>query len=220
MSGGRLASNAAWSLASQLLPLTVALVTIPLLLRAVGLERFGFLSIAWTLVGFAGLLDLGIRRAVTRLVAEWLGRGDTERAARVGAAALFMALGIGVLLCVIVELSADLLVNRWLGLPPHLSQEGVSAFRVLALSLPFVMLTNVYGGILAGFQRFKALGLVLMVMGLFNYLLPLVVTIFTTRLEALFAAVVATRLVTNIQDRKSTRLNSSHIPLSRMPSSA
>ena len=213
MSGRRFVFNAGWSLASQLLPLAVAVLTIPLLIRAIGLERFGFLSIAWTLVGFAGLFDLGIRRAVTRVVAEKLGAGDPVAARLTANGALFVVLAIGLVMCVGMELAAGLLATHWLDLPATLRGEATNALRILALSLPIVLTTNVYGGILAGHQRFKSLSVVLIVMGVFNYLTPLLVTLFTTRLEALVAAVVLSRFVTNhFHQRVCVRATGASIP--------
>ena len=64
MSFNRFANNALWNLTGQIAPLAVALVALPPLIRALGMERFGFISLAWALVGYAGLFDLGISRAM------------------------------------------------------------------------------------------------------------------------------------------------------------
>ena len=69
---GTVARHTGWNLVGQLLPVVVALVTVPLLIRLLGLERFGFLSVAWALVGYASLFDFGIGRALTRAVAQRL----------------------------------------------------------------------------------------------------------------------------------------------------
>lgn len=57
--------NIAWNLAGLGGPLIVAALTIPALIRMIGLERFGLLALAWGLIGFAGIFDLGIGRATT-----------------------------------------------------------------------------------------------------------------------------------------------------------
>ena len=56
-----LARGAAWNLAGFLVPLLVAaLYAVPGLVRALGPERFGVLALAWTVVGYFTLFDLGI----------------------------------------------------------------------------------------------------------------------------------------------------------------
>jgi O-antigen/teichoic acid export membrane protein len=71
-------SSIVWSFGGLGLPLLVALLAIPPLLHTLGPERFGLLSLAWTLTAMSGLFDLGLGRATTRLVADQLGRGDLQ----------------------------------------------------------------------------------------------------------------------------------------------
>ena len=56
--------------------MVVALGAIPVLLSQLGSARFGILSLAWTVVGYFGLFDMGLGRSLTQMVSERLG---TER---------------------------------------------------------------------------------------------------------------------------------------------
>ncbi|MBV8232788.1 MAG: oligosaccharide flippase family protein, partial [Planctomycetaceae bacterium] len=73
--GRLLGRNAIWNLLSQVAPLAVAVVTMPVLIRGLGTDRFGVLTLAWMVLGYFSLLDLGLGRALTKLVAERLGLG-------------------------------------------------------------------------------------------------------------------------------------------------
>ena len=75
----RLLSNTAWNVAGQLAPLVVGVLTLPLLIRLVGLERFGFITLVWVLVGYASIFDFGIGRALVRTVAAHLAHADRPR---------------------------------------------------------------------------------------------------------------------------------------------
>src|SRR3954452_2891824 len=75
-SGRRLARNTVWNLIAQSAPLGVGLLVIPTLVHRMGLERFGVLTLIWGLIAYAGLLDLGIGRALTKLMADRLGCQD------------------------------------------------------------------------------------------------------------------------------------------------
>jgi len=68
-----IAQNVGLSAIGWLIPVLLALVAIPLLVRQLGAARFGVLSLAWTLVGYLGLFDFGLGRALTQLVAERVG---------------------------------------------------------------------------------------------------------------------------------------------------
>ena len=63
-----LAKNAALSLLGQGAPLLIAVVAVPRLIRGLGLDRFGVLSLTWMLVGYFGLFDFGLRDGLRRLV--------------------------------------------------------------------------------------------------------------------------------------------------------
>ena len=60
--------SGAFSLVTSAAPLVVALVALPVLTRVLGAERLGLLALAWAWLGYAALLDLGLGRALTRLV--------------------------------------------------------------------------------------------------------------------------------------------------------
>ena len=64
-----------WSFAGQMAPALIALLAIPPLLRGLGIDRFGVLSLAWTVVGYFSLFDLGLGWALTRVLSERLSTG-------------------------------------------------------------------------------------------------------------------------------------------------
>src|SRR6267142_5239625 len=79
LTGGRLlARNTIWNLLGMILPMAVAVVSIPPLVRALGIDRFGLLSLAWIVIGYFSLFDLGIGRALTKLVADRLAANDEQ----------------------------------------------------------------------------------------------------------------------------------------------
>ena len=90
-----LARNTAYNLAGQGLPLVVAVVAVPLLIRGLGMPRFGLLGLVWMFVTLFG--ELGFGRSATRFAAEAMGAGKPRRARRVLRVTLRAqaALGIG-----------------------------------------------------------------------------------------------------------------------------
>jgi O-antigen/teichoic acid export membrane protein len=59
-----LARNTIWNLFGQLIPVVVAVITIPFLVRALTLSRFGLLSLVWIVIGYFSLLDLDLGRGL------------------------------------------------------------------------------------------------------------------------------------------------------------
>ena len=67
--GRLLARNTVWNLGGQVAPLVVAIFAIPPLIKGLGTDRFGVLTLAWVVIGYFSLFDLGLGRALTKLVA-------------------------------------------------------------------------------------------------------------------------------------------------------
>ena len=82
ISGRLLARSSVLNFAGQALPLCLTVVTIPLIIRALGVERFGLLSIAWVVLEYFVIFDCGLGRASAKYVAEALGKGEQGQISR------------------------------------------------------------------------------------------------------------------------------------------
>jgi hypothetical protein len=128
----------------------VGLVTMPFIVRGLGTERFGLLSLAWVILGYFAVFDLGLGRATTKFVAEALGKGEADRVpglvwTTVATQALLGAAG-GLTLAAVTPL----LVERALNVPPYLVREASSAFYVLAVGVPVTLISGSFVGVLDG----------------------------------------------------------------------
>lgn len=176
----------------------VALVSMPFLIHGLGVERFGVLALAWLVVGYFGIFDLGLGRALTRLVAEKLGRGEEAEIPGLVWTALLLMLLLGVLGGAVVGLIAPWLVSGVLNIPPALQDETLGAFRVLAAFIPVVILIAALRGILEAYQRFRLIAAVAVPTGIYTYLGPLLVLPFSTNLPLVVGVLVAGRLAAAI----------------------
>lgn len=89
------ARGALWNLAGQLAPLVVALAALPVLVAHLDADRFGFFSLAWVIVGYFSLFDLGLGRALARLVAERLGTPRESELPALARTALALTFALG-----------------------------------------------------------------------------------------------------------------------------
>ena len=87
--GRLLAHNTVLNVIGQGLPLLVGVAAMPVVTRGLGPARFGVLALAWALLGYVTVFDLGLGRASTKFSAEALGRGvdDVEQRSHQDAAA-------------------------------------------------------------------------------------------------------------------------------------
>ncbi len=195
MTGKSIARNAGWNLLGQVAPIVVAIVSVPLLIHQLGIERFGFLGLAWALIGYAGVFDFGIGRALTRVIANHLGRAEHVRALHAARVGTLLMLGLGVFIGAALGIAAPILVERVLKIPATLQAEARVALVLLAVSMPAVLVTSAWRGVLEAGQEFARLNLIRMGMGLLTYLAPLAASLVWPRLEAVVLSVVAMRLI-------------------------
>jgi len=194
-SGRRLARNVVWNLLGTGAPLLVAIVAIPLLIDGLGTARFGVLTLAWMVVGYFSLFDLGLGRALTKLVAEKLGKGqDDEIPVLIWTAMSLMAV-LGVLGAVVVAVLSPWLVGDVLNIPWELQPETLTAFYLLAVSIPIVISSTGLRGILEAHQRFGLVNAVRVPLGIFTFLGPVAVLPFSNSLVPIVAVLVIARLV-------------------------
>src|SRR5689334_15108498 len=74
--------NVLTSLLSLTTNVVVGLVLMPFVVRHIGLTDFGIWVLVNTLVGYMGLLDIGLAPALIRKSAQLIARGDDEELSR------------------------------------------------------------------------------------------------------------------------------------------
>jgi O-antigen/teichoic acid export membrane protein len=166
---------------------------IPPLVAHLGADRFGVVTLAWALVGYFTLFDFGIGPAVTRTLARCRAEGRESEApagsgprshSRSGSASSGRSRW---------RPAAPWLTHSLLKVPAELQGETLGILSLLALSLPFVTVSAAAGGALAAYQRFGALNAVRIPLGALTFLAPLAVSLYTTNLAAVGAALALTR---------------------------
>jgi O-antigen/teichoic acid export membrane protein len=189
-----LARNTVWNLVGSAAPMAVAVFCIPILIRGLGHDRFGVLTLAWALIGYASLFDLGLGRALTQLVARKLGAGeDSEIRALVWTSLLLMMM-LGVVGAGVVGLLSPWLVHRVLNVPGALQRETLQSFLFLAFSIPVVISTAGLRGLLEAHQRFALINALRIPMGIFTFVGPLLALPFSKSLVPVVATLVVGRV--------------------------
>lgn len=165
--------NSAWNLMGNALPLLVALLSIPPLAAQLGEVRLGILTIFWIVVGYFSLFDLGIGRAIARLVASSDMSLDRENRGSAICTGLFLVFLLGLLASALLIGLAAIGYEFLPGVETDLHGDLNAAIAWIAAALPLVSLSTALRGILEGEQRFLALNLIRAPMGSLLFLAPL-----------------------------------------------
>lgn len=190
--GELLARNTLLNILGQVLPLLVAVVALPFVVRGLGPERFGILSLAWLLLSFLG--EVGVGRATTKYVAEALGDDDRTRVADVLWATALPQLLLGAAAAAAVVATTPALLSLAKVTAP-LQPEARTSLYLIAAAIPCVLLGVCFRGILEAAQRFDLANAIRVPASAANYALPLVALAAGWSLPGVLALLLASRVL-------------------------
>ena len=188
--------NTAYNLLGAVLPLGLSLFTIPIYIRLIGDSRYGVLAVAWLLLGYFGLFDLGLGRATAQRIASL---GDASKAQRASTfwTALVMNVSLGVVGGLIIWPVAAYFFGHVFSVDAALRPELAAAIPWLILAVPLATLSGVLTGALEGRSQFLELNIISVFSSVLVQLIPLSVVWFHgPDLAWLLPAVILARLAT------------------------
>jgi O-antigen/teichoic acid export membrane protein len=153
------------------------------------------LALAWVMIGYAGLFDLGLGRALTKLTAERLGAGGDHEIPRLFWTATMLLTLLGAIAAVIVAGLSPWLVHGALNIPGRLEHESLITFFMLAGSLPFVIMSAALRGSLEARQRFDVTQTTAIPFAFISYMGPVLMSLISPNLAVAASALVFSRVL-------------------------
>jgi O-antigen/teichoic acid export membrane protein len=150
----RLAHNVISNWGAYFGALVVSFFLSPHLVSHLGNAGYGVWTLLLSLTGYLGLLDLGVRGAVTRYLAKFHAEADDRRASEVASSALAI-FGTSGLVAISVSLALAFLAVNNLHIPPQYLSAARLVVLLTGLSIALSLVGGVFGGILTGLQRFE-----------------------------------------------------------------
>lgn len=149
-----------WSLLGYGLPLGLALLTIPWLIHHMGTENFALLTLAWVLIGFAGIFDFGVGKALTREIARRLAQQKTGTLWSMAQFTFLVMVIVSILIYGAFYLSTPWLLTqlRWQSVSSALAH--LDTIRLLLLAIPLVLLSSIFIALLEGVGSVKRLNVI------------------------------------------------------------
>jgi O-antigen/teichoic acid export membrane protein len=175
-------SSIAWSVASNALPLLLGLILIPTIIGKYGLERFGLLAISWSIVGYFGLFDMGLSRALTLMISKKNQIPESlDSIAELTFSALRMMWGLGLLGGIVLFFSASTLADI-LNVSSEIHTEAKQSFLILAVIIPFVVHTSGLEGVMDAYGFFKQSSFIRMIFGSGMFIAPYITSFYGANL--------------------------------------
>ncbi len=152
----RALKNVASSWGNLAINVAVGFFLYPFILHHLGDDASGLWILIFSVTGYYGIFDFGIRSSLVRFVSKFQATGDKDQLARLANTSLFTYSCLGLILVALTVLGS-FYVDRVFHIPPGFLKDAQILFLMVGLSLALGFPLGVSGGILEGLQRFYLL---------------------------------------------------------------
>jgi O-antigen/teichoic acid export membrane protein len=128
----------------------------PFILHRLGDAAFGVWVLIFSVTGYYGLFDLGIRSSIIRYVSKYAATDDREKLTQFINTALFSYAGIGAVSMVLTALLSSS-VEHFFKIPAAMHSQARLLLLMVGASVSLSFPLGVFGGMLEGLQRFYIL---------------------------------------------------------------
>jgi O-antigen/teichoic acid export membrane protein len=166
-----LAKNSVLNLLGQVLPMLVGIFTIPYIIKGLGSDGYGILSIAYMVLGYFGIFDLGLSRATVKFVAEHLSPEQIHKVPELVWTSLLLLVSLGCAGGCLLAAFVPIAVTHWFKMPPSFIGQARISLYILAASMPIMLSNDALRGVLEATQRFDLVNYVKVPGSILFYLL-------------------------------------------------
>jgi O-antigen/teichoic acid export membrane protein len=194
ISGGLVAKNTLYNLLGYGIPLLIAVIIIPLLIKGLGEERFGILNLVWIVIGYFSFFDFGIGRTLTKIIAEKIGSNQTSAVPSIFWTSFITMLLVSIITAFILFLFVPYLVNDVFIISNNLKDESLATFYLLVISIPIVTTTAGLRGVLEAYQDFAIVNVIRVLLGILTFVGPLICLLFINSLFWIVIVLIVIRI--------------------------
>lgn len=146
--------NSLWNLSGSALPAIAALATVPLLIRTLGVEGFGIVTLIGSVIGYFGVLDVNLSAGAIKFLAESHAANQRRRFAETFWFGAIFYGALGLLGGVAIFLSSAWLLDRFFTVSPQLHADTVLALQIGALGFAVTQIQNYLLTVPQALQRY------------------------------------------------------------------
>jgi len=184
--------NTTYNIIGTLLPVLVALLTIPIYVKLIGDQRYAVISISWLLLGYFGVFDFGIGKAAAQRISV-LNTNVSKRSSSFWTA-LSLNTFFGILGGLIILPVAQFFFSEKFIVDPGLIPEILHALPWLVVAVPFATINSVLNGSLQAVEKFGYINIINSLGSILFQVLPLFVALKgILNLEVLLAVAIFAR---------------------------
>ncbi len=189
-----LKKNIGINLFTKMLPIFIGVITLPIIVHGLGVEKTGILQIIWSLIGYSSFFDLGLGQALTQLVSRKLAAGEMQELPSIVLTTLVSIFLLGLLPASILIFTSKQLIH-FLNVSPECSQEARNSTIWLGISIPAMLLVTCQTGVLQSYQKFNWITWLSLPVLFGNFIAPILMLQHTHDLSQIVAVLVICRFI-------------------------
>ena len=190
----------------------VGLLVVPIILKGIGLEKLGILTLIWAMIGYFSVFDFGLGRALTQKISSLIALGQHNRYVSVAKSGMALVVLTGFAGSAVLIFSVLTFGVRWLNVSSDLAQEVTNSILIAAIAIPITTATSGLKGILEGMSEFKVVNLYKFGLGLANFITPVIsITLYGNNLSAIVSFLVLSRIIIMLAYIWSVQIRSAYI---------
>lgn len=167
-----LSKNSLFNVLGAAIPLLIGAVSVPYLVAHLGVERFGILTLIWTVIGYFSLFDLGLGRAITQQVSQLLGANRHDEIKTVVAIGIILTLATGLLGAALMAAFSGKLSTSGFNVSPAHASETATCLLIAAIGVPLATISAGYRGALEAYEKFYEVNIAKTIFGVAIFGLP------------------------------------------------
>lgn len=183
-----------WNLIGFAVPILVAIIIIPLLMKHIGMERFGVLTLIFALIGFMNIFDFGLTRSITNCVVKYKAN-EVLLLTSIKTGWFIIVMIVSVVAILIVFFNHKITTFVFNVSNPILGDEVSSSLLMVAFSLPFVISQATFVGVLEAFSCFKKISLGKIPFSILMYLVPAIISFYSNSLFYITVSLCILRII-------------------------
>ena len=153
-------------------------------------------SLSYCLVGYFGLFDVGLSRALTYFISKFLSQPNQQNNINEVTYTTLRAMWLlGAVGAVMLFISAPALVKYVLNVSTSIRAETTQAFFILSACIPFVLHAAALKGVMDAFNLFKQSSFIRMVFGAGMFVAPYIASYFGANLVNAMISLVILRII-------------------------
>jgi O-antigen/teichoic acid export membrane protein len=150
----KLFSNTLVNFVTTFIPLVAGFFITPFIIHQLGDSVYGIWALSLSLIGFSGILDLGLSLTVYKRIAEYLVKDQREKIITTASIVFFLYCIMGFVIMIIFVAAGLFFVNSIFNIPAGLENDAGTAIILLGVGTGICFPLQLFNGTLQGLQGY------------------------------------------------------------------